>query len=134
MAGIHTIERETLSPWTPAMLESELKISYGRQFVALSATGELIGWCCSRLLDPEAELLKIAVSLKMRGAGVGSLLLDNLQAQLKSNKISTLFLEVRASNHVALKFYKKYGFVNVGSRPGYYAKPMDDALILRKEL
>jgi len=48
-------------------------------------------------------------------------------------QVTCLTLEVRASNAPAIRLYDKLGFVEVGSRPGYYHNPKEDALILRKE-
>jgi ribosomal-protein-alanine N-acetyltransferase len=39
-------------------------------------------------------------------------------------------LEVRKSNIVAQNLYKKYGFVEYGIRPRYYADNNEDAVIM----
>jgi ribosomal-protein-alanine N-acetyltransferase len=48
----------------------------------------------------------------------------------------TMFLEVRPSNARALRLYRKAGFAEVGTRPGYYPAHdgKEDALILAMEL
>lgn len=131
LADVYAIEQTTLSPWSPAMLYSELKIRESRQLVAVSASDSLVGWCCCRLVPPEAELLKIAVGRVVRRAGIGSKLLKFLEAELVENNIATIFLEVRSKNNSALNFYRNNNFYKVGQRPNYYTDPDDDALILQ---
>ncbi len=131
VAEIFAIEQATLSPWTPAMLCSELKITGGKQLVAVVPSDKIVGWCCCRLIPPEAELLKIAVDGAVRRSGIGCLLFNFLRVELMKNHISTLFLEVRSGNRSALKFYRKNNFFKIGQRPNYYSNPDDDALILQ---
>ncbi|MGW8194370.1 MAG: ribosomal protein S18-alanine N-acetyltransferase [Desulforhopalus sp.] len=131
IAGVEEIESGTLSPWSRAALTEELHIEHGLQFVAENEAG-LAGWCCCRVITPEAELCKIAVSKEVRKQGVASALVAHLIESLRDKAVSALFLEVRAGNSAAVALYKKWGFVQVGMRPSYYDKPTDDALILRK--
>ena len=42
-------------------------------------------------------------------------------------------LEVRASNTAAFALYERLGFHVAATRPGYYTKPEEDALILWRE-
>jgi ribosomal-protein-alanine N-acetyltransferase len=43
-------------------------------------------------------------------------------------------LEVRESNRPARQLYERLGFVAAGIRHGYYTEPVEDALILWREL
>ena len=43
-------------------------------------------------------------------------------------------LEVRASNEAALRLYRRAGFRAIGRRRGYYADPIEDAVLLRLDL
>lgn len=134
MAAVSALEQATLSPWTPEMVLSEFKISTSRQLVAVAAPDKPIGWCCCRLVPPEAELLKIAVDGTVRRSGVGCLLFNFLRVELIKSQISTLFLEVRSQNSSALQFYRENKFFKIGRRPNYYTNPGDDALILQHKL
>ena len=134
IAGVAAIENESPSPWAAKSLQEELAVPQGIQLVAESAAGQILGWCACRVISPEGELLKIAVGKKHRECGVGHRLLEHLCSELKHRKVTSLFLEVRSNNRTAIRFYKNHGFLNVGTRPGYYTDPPDLAIILHKRL
>jgi ribosomal-protein-alanine N-acetyltransferase len=134
LGAVYEIERETPSPWSLVSLEQELQVRRGRQFVAESSDRQILGWCACRLLWPEAELLKIAVTTGERKKGVGTSLLQHVIGELQGQSYSGLFLEVRANNKPALSFYERHGFLRVGIRSHYYSDPVDDALILKRDL
>ena len=138
-SAVALIEQQTLSPWSLSSLLEELKQDRGVMLVAEAETGvdsvlEIVGWCACRYIAPEAELLKIAVSRTSRRAGVAVKLLNDLILFLRQRNIEMLFLEVRSHNQSALNFYKKSGFLQVGTRPGYYSNPDDSALLFQKML
>jgi ribosomal-protein-alanine N-acetyltransferase len=87
----------------------------------------------SRSAD-EAELLNLAVAGSVRGQGIGAALVEQAVADATEWGAWAIFLEVRASNAAALGLYRRAGFREVGRRKGYYRRPSEDALILRREL
>ena len=48
--------------------------------------------------------------------------------------VESVFLEVRESNHAARTLYASRAFQGIGRRRGYYRVPMEDALLLKREL
>jgi ribosomal-protein-alanine N-acetyltransferase len=78
----------------------------------------------------EAHITEIAVREKLRGRGIGELLLiGSLRAAVEyGSKVMTL--EARVSNFIAQRLYEKYGFEPVGTRKGYYADNREDAVIM----
>jgi ribosomal-protein-alanine N-acetyltransferase len=44
--------------------------------------------------------------------------------------MSAIELEVRAGNLAALTLYRRFGFVEVGRRKGYYRDPAEDAVLM----
>ena len=78
----------------------------------------------------EAHITEIAVREKLRGRGIGELLLiGSLRAAVEyGSKVMTL--EVRVSNFIAQRLYEKYCFESVGTRKAYYSDNREDALIM----
>lgn len=62
------------------------------------------------------EIMKIAVKKEFRNRKIGRELIDFYLNSYSEN----LFLEVRESNKIAIYFYEKIGFINVGKRKNYY--------------
>ncbi|HIE06605.1 MAG TPA: ribosomal-protein-alanine N-acetyltransferase [Desulfarculaceae bacterium] len=109
------------SPWNRESLESELSNPLNLITVIRSSSeAEITGYSLTRILPPEAELLRIAVRPQARGVGVGSVLLNELLQKLFSLKIIQLYLEVSEKNRPAISLYQKIGFTVTGHRPGYY--------------
>lgn len=139
VAAVHCLEQQTLSPWSQRSIRDELMQKRGEMFVAeveagRGTTSQILGWCASRSIPPEAELLKIAVNQHSRRSGIATALLKHLTYFLSQRSIELLFLEVRSQNHSALNFYKKSGFLQIGVRPGYYTNPSDSALVYQKNM
>ena len=75
-----------------------------------------------RAADTQAEVLTIATHPDHRGQGKGSELLAGALQSLKSNGITTLFLEVAEDNAPAQALYRRAGFDAIGRRPAYYRR------------
>lgn len=102
--------------------------------VAESAGGAVVGFAVALVLPPEAELESIAVHAAVQRRGVARKLLQRLVTELASCGATELRLEVRASNHAALAFYRGVGFVELGHRPAYYSAPVENAVLMSRIL
>jgi [ribosomal protein S18]-alanine N-acetyltransferase len=90
----------------------------------------IVGFSGIWMLAGEAHVTNLAVRRSYQGKGLGELLLlatIDLSSELKA---SFMTLEVRASNLVAQSLYSKYGFVQMGTRRGYYLDNHEDAIIM----
>jgi ribosomal-protein-alanine N-acetyltransferase len=83
-------------------------------------------WLC---LD-EAHISTLAVAPDWRGLGLGSLLVLGLLERATKVNAEVASLEVRVSNLVAQKLYRKYRFQTVGIQSGYYQDNKEDALVM----
>ncbi len=119
-------------PWPVEGIEPELKNPLSYWLVAMDGE-QLAGYIGSQSCPPEADVMNVAVSPECRRQGIAQSLIEALVTGLKAKDITSLSLEVRASNGPAIALYKKLGFTQVGRRPNYYRNPKEDALILRKE-
>lgn len=134
LGPVAEIEQESPSPWTPEFIAAELSFPGSMTLISEDLEGLALGWCCARIVDGEAELLKIAVHPQRRGTGIGSAMLVCLLDCLKGKGVGALFLEVRSKNLPALRLYRRYGFVQIGQRSSYYSNPADTAVIMKKEI
>lgn len=127
------IERQCFSlPWTEACIAKELTNPLSLWLIA--ADGDtVVGYIGSQTVLGEADIMNIAVAPGYRRQGIAEELLRELEERLRKDGVYSLTLEVRPSNDAAIELYRKLGYLEVGRRPGYYHRPKEDALILRKE-
>ena len=92
--------------------------------------GVIAGFLVARRIAGELEILNLAVRPDARRRGIGHALIQFAFAWGKQLEAKKAYLEVRASNLVALEFYKSHQFQETGRRPLYYSNPVEDALVL----
>lgn len=94
----------------------------------------VVGYYLARLVPPDAELLLIATGPHCRRRGIGTRLLSHLFGEAERTGCTRCFLEVRVSNEPAIRFYRRNGFRAVGLRKNYYSGPLEDAMVMVREL
>jgi ribosomal-protein-alanine N-acetyltransferase len=82
----------------------------------------------------ECELEFLFVAPDQRRSGVGRMLVDAVLGWAEELGAQQVWLEVRPSNQAAQSLYRACGFATTGSRPGYYANPREDALLMGRQL
>jgi [ribosomal protein S18]-alanine N-acetyltransferase len=133
-AAIAAAERECFAdPWSESGVAETLHNGTSLGLVA-EARGRLAGYLLARMIAGEAEILTLAVVPWARRRGLGRALLDAALERLAAVGNRAVFLEVRESNEGARELYLGAGFRPVGVRPGYYRKPRESALVLRRAL
>lgn len=133
VAQIAELERLCFSaPWSENAVRGELTNPLSLWVVAVDGQ-KVAGYVGSQSVMGEADMMNLAVAPEFRRNGIGKQLVEHLITQLHNNGVSSLTLEVRASNDAARNLYENLGFAQVGRRPNYYSNPKEDALILRKE-
>ncbi|NEP76631.1 ribosomal protein S18-alanine N-acetyltransferase [Okeania sp. SIO2G5] len=90
----------------------------------------LIGIGCVWFILEEAHITVLAIQPPYRRQGLGQFLLITLLETAIQRQAEWATLEVRISNTVAQKLYKKLGFITIGQRKKYYQDTGEDALIL----
>ena len=88
------------------------------------------GFLVAQKLVGETEILNLAVRPNARQRGIGKVLIDVAIEWSREMEAEKVFLEVRASNVNAIRFYERRDFVAAGRRPRYYTEPAEDALVL----
>ncbi len=79
------------------------------------------------------HVITIDVIAEARRAGVGSALLEGCENRLREQKQQFVFLETPEDNAAAIAFYKRHGYDELKTVPGYYANGMG-AVVMRKKL
>ena len=79
------------------------------------------------------HIVTIDVIPSARRSGVGSLLLEAAEKELRTAGSRAVGLETAVDNLPALAFYKRHGYHVLRTWPRYYSNGVD-ALVLRKEL
>ncbi len=132
LGAVAEIERAVFSdPWPAAAFRSLLTPF---AWVAVHTDGTLAGYVFAHHALDEGEILNLAVHPAHRRAGVGRALVERVFAALAGGGVARVYLEVRESNQAGRAFYGRLGFRPVGRRPGYYARPREDALVLACEI
>lgn len=115
--------------WSREALMNEL----GNQcaFYVVGAAGDqVVGYAGEWIIMDEAHITTIAVDPGQQGKRFGERLLIALLREARDRGARRATLEVRISNHVALRLYAKYGFDTVAIRRKYYQDTDEDALIM----
>jgi len=98
------------------------------------AQGEaLLGYLCYWVVFEELRLMNLAVDSSARRRGIAKKLVQHALAKGQERGAKRCVLEVRASNHAALRLYGQFGFRQFGTRQGYYSIPDEDAILMRLE-
>jgi [ribosomal protein S18]-alanine N-acetyltransferase len=100
--------------------------------VALDAA-RMLGFGIMKYHDDEAHLLLLAVRAAVARSGVGSLLVEWLERSARVAGAGQVLLEARATNAAARSFYRRLGYSEIQSLPGYY-QGREAAVRLAKDL
>ena len=103
--------------------------------IGLAGSSRVIGYVGlrERGQPTEAHISTIAIHPDWRGNGLGELMLLVALEQALELRFSTVSLEVRASNQVAQRLYRKYGFRFRSVHQAYY-RDGEDARLMAVEV
>lgn len=130
-----TIEKRVYKlPWTDKIHAQCVESGYPS--LVLEQGGAIIGYAIFNYLYDECHLMNIVTEPNFQGLGVASELIASMYERAKESGMVKVILEVRASNEVAIGFYHKQGFAEIGLRKGYYKSEegREDALVMERML
>jgi len=136
LSAVHAIENLSFTaPWQLNSFISELGNSDAVMKVAVFS-GKVAGYVCIRAILDSAHVLDLAVIPECRRMGLGGLLLKNALQEIRISRpeLKSVTLEVRESNIEAIRLYEKFGFTETGRRRGYYQRPIEDAVIMERDM
>ena len=129
---ISRLEEETFSmPWSASSFLEMISKEDARYYVA-EKDGKILGGCGVLMIAGEGNITNVVIAPEARNQGIGTAMLRHLMAEGNREGLTAYTLEVRVSNVAAIHVYEKLGFESAGIRPGFYEKPVEDAIIYWK--
>lgn len=133
LAALHKASFTTPRPWSETEFAGLLSMAG-----VFLICGDGPSFALGRVVAGEAELLTLAVDPAAQGRGYGRRALIAYEAEARAaHDGETSFLEVAATNDVAINLYLSHGYSESGKRRAYYSAPDGakiDALIFSKPL
>lgn len=130
-----SIEKKAYTiPWTDNVHAECIESGYPS--LVLEQGGAIVGYVIFNYLYDECHLMNIVTDPNCRGLGLATQLMHAMYDNAKQSGMVKVILEVRDSNQVAIEFYHKQGFAEIGLRKKYY-KTVDgheDALVMERML
>lgn len=118
------------SAWSLDAVEGELMKPDSRCTGAFEGE-RLVGFLAfSQVLD-EGSVVEVAVHPDFRRRGIARALIENAMEDARG--LTSVFLEVRRSNAPAIALYESLGFEQIAVRRGYYDRPTEDAVVMKKK-
>jgi len=125
------IERVSYSvPWSAATFRG-LLFRADTDLLCAEVHGILAGYAVCWFVLDQGELGNVAVDPAFRRQGIAARLVEATLERARKRRAKEVFLEVRRSNDVAQRLYKRLGFREIGVRRNYYSLPAEDALVMR---
>lgn len=120
-------------PWSPQDFRDCVS-SDALFLVAETSDGDgVAGYVVALDAAEEGEILNLAVAAASRRHGLGRALVRDILETLSGRGVRHVYLEVRESNAPARALYADHGFLEVGRRKQYYRRPVEDAIVLRRD-
>jgi [ribosomal protein S18]-alanine N-acetyltransferase len=117
-------------PWSHSVFVSELSLRRGRAYRVARIGKETVGYVGLMFVEEEAHVTTVAVAPEYQGRGIGTqIMLGAIRVALEEGA-RTVSLEVAVGNERAQALYRRFGFVPVGVRRGYYQLTGEDAFVM----
>lgn len=118
------------SPWPEDIFYQEVVTNEHAHYYVMELDENIIGYAGLWIVIDDAQITNIAVIPGFRGHKLGEKLFQYIAQQAMSLGVKRLSLEVRKSNIIAQKMYRKFGLVPGGIRKNYYTDDQEDAIVM----
>ena len=130
LPAIEGVERRSYrTPWSRTMFQGEITRPGSRCYGAFAGK-TLVGYLIVSRYTDAWHIMNVAVDEPYRRRGVARLMLETLLRETSQDGTRGHTLEVRVSNHGAIRLYEELGFKPSGMRRGYYTDDREDALVM----
>lgn len=102
-------------------LETEFVNNPFSKYLICYLGSETIGFLNYTLMYDRIEIININIEKKYQKKGYASLLMEKLIKIAHENDVYNITLEVNKDNKKAIHLYKKYDFIDIAIRKGYYS-------------
>ncbi len=118
--AVFLIEKEAFQTnyWSKDMIGQGLSNNKIYSTFVSEYGGIIIGFCMVQIIFDEVNVVNMAISPRFQGLGYGKMLMEFLLGEIPIN--SSVFLEVKESNMIAIELYSNLGFEKIGMRDSYY--------------
>jgi [ribosomal protein S18]-alanine N-acetyltransferase len=125
-----------LSPWTRQNFIDELSRDDSIMLLTRNGPDRTVGFVVGRIIlgDSEAEIYNIGVTEGSRRLGIAKTLLAEFLKRGKRAGVESVWLEVRSLNAGAIAFYEENGFQARAKRRNFYSNPVDDAILMERDI
>jgi ribosomal-protein-alanine N-acetyltransferase len=131
VAAVTRIERASFSTiWPADAFYNELSTNKLAHYFVGRFNENIVAYGGIWVILEDSHITTLAVDPEHRGRRFGEVLLLRLIEEAIERGSAWLTLEVRESNTVAQRLYRKYGFTTVTMRTGYYSDDNESALIM----
>ncbi|MGA8475050.1 MAG: ribosomal protein S18-alanine N-acetyltransferase [Candidatus Cybelea sp.] len=131
VAAVTRIERASFSTiWPADAFYNELSTNKLAHYFVGRFNDNIVAYGGIWVILEDSHITTLAVDPGHRGRRFGEVLLLRLIDEAIERGSAWLTLEVRESNTVAQRLYRKYGFTTVTMRTGYYSDDNESALIM----
>lgn len=118
------------TPWPRQIFYQELVENKFAHYYVIEDDKEILGYAGLWLVVDDAQVTNIAVNPNYRGNKFGEKLFRYAIQKAMGIGMKRLSLEVRVSNIIAQKLYRKFGLVPGGIRKNYYTDNGEDAIVM----
>jgi len=102
-------------------------------YLVLELNGFVMGYIGSYFSFGLIDIINFVVDKSIRNNGYGSILIEELIKDGQKKGMESVILDVKENNFIAISFYKKIGFKQIGIRKKYYDGDID-AINFEKKL
>lgn len=121
------------SPWSTESLYLSIESENSTIFYA-ELDGKTVGFLVASETQYALDIYIVVVNEEYKNKQIGRRLFQALIQYAKNKKIPEIILETRKSNNPAIALYERVGFEKVGLRRAYYSSPIEDAVVMKKEV
>ena len=121
------------SPWTVEQIKDTLDTESTLIFYA-TINQQVVGFIMTSLTIDMVDVFMVVVSIEFKKQSIGTKMFEALISYCEQEKISEIILETRITNIPAIALYERVGFQKVGLRKAYYSSPIEDAIIMKREI